>query len=148
MTILNKWDEVLIHESVKKARTIVLEEGAICLLAKLSASGSEILRSDVSAGWWTEIYRKWARTLKLVVQFDTPAPVLLKRIRSRELQYEIGTMSDQRATAYLTHIQESQNRVLSNLVALSNGPKLHRFSTLEGSPEQIYADIVNILYSA
>src|ERR1044071_7415802 len=38
MTILNKWDEVLIHESVKKARTIVLEEGAICLLAKLSAS--------------------------------------------------------------------------------------------------------------
>jgi thymidylate kinase len=146
MTILNKWNEVLVHQSAKYGKTIVLEEGAICLLAKLSAFGSELLKSEVSAVWWKDMYRKWARTINLVVQLDTPIPNLLKRIRARESQYEIETMSDAKAIEYLTCIQESQEKVLSHLAAESNGPGLYRFSTLECSPEQIYTDIVKVLY--
>jgi adenylate kinase family enzyme len=148
MTILNKWNEVLVYQSAKFGKTMILEEGAICLLAKLSASGSEILKNEVSAAWWRQMYQKWAQTISLVIQFDTPISVLLNRIRSRELQYEIETMSDENAVQYLTRIQESQENVLSRLTAETNGPQLYRFSTLECSPEQIYSQIVKVLYPA
>ena len=148
MTILNKWNEVLVQRSSVYGKTVVLEEGAICLLAKLSAFGSELLRSEVSAGWWKDIYRKWAQTITLIIQFEAPIPVLLNRIRSRELQYEIGTMSDEKATEYLTRIQESQEHVVSHLMGEPNGPKLYRFPTLDCSPEQIYTEIVKVLYPA
>ena len=148
MTILNKWNEVLVRRSAKYGKTIVLEEGAICLLAKLSAFGSELLKSEVSAGWWKNMYQKWAQTINLVVELETPVANLLNRIRARELQYEIETMSDEKAIEYLTRIQEAQENILSHLVAESNGPQLFRFSTLECSPEQIYTDIVKVLYPA
>ena len=141
MTILNSWNKVLVRQSAKYRKTIILEEGAICLLAKLDAFGSDILKSEASTEWWNETYQKWARTITLIIQLDTPIPILLKRIRSRELQYEIGSMTDQKATEYLSHIQSSQEKILSRLTAESNGPRIYRFSTLEGSPEQIYAAI-------
>ena len=147
MTILNNWNDVLVERSLRSGKTIILEEGAICLLAKLSAFGSEVLKNEVSAGWWKEVYQKWAQTIALVIQLDTPISTLLKRIRSREAQYEIGTMSNEQATEYLTRIQESQENVLSHLVAESNSPRLYRCSTVERSPEQIYTELAEVLYS-
>lgn len=145
MTILNKWDETLIRQSIRSGKTIILEEGAICLLAKLSAFGSAFLRSDGSSEWWKTIYEKWARTLHVVIQLETPIPALLKRIRSRELQYEIGSMSDEQALRYLTQIQEAQNETVKHVTTNSQGPKLYRFPTAECSPEQIYRDVMQVL---
>jgi adenylate kinase family enzyme len=145
MTILNKWDETLIHQSIRRGKTIILEEGAICLLAKLSAFGSDFLKSDVSDEWWKNTFRKWAETINVVIQLDTPISILLKRIRSRELQYEIGTMSDEEALCYLTQIQTAQNTIVSHLMAESHHPELHRVSTADCSPEQIYRDVMKVI---
>lgn len=145
MTILNQWDETLIRQSVRSGKTIILEEGAICLLAKLSAFGSDFLRSQVSAEWWQTIYEKWARTIHVIIQLETPIPALLKRIRSRDLQYEIGSMSDDQALNYLTQIQEAQLQTVEHLMVNSDCPKLYRFPTAECSPEQIYRDVMQVL---
>ena len=147
MTILNKWNDVLVERSLRRGKTIVLEEGAICLLAKLSAFGSEVLKNEVSARWWRDMYQKWAQTIALVIQLDAPIPNLLKRIRSRESQYEIGTMSDEQAIEYLTRIQKSQEIVLSHLVTESDSLRLYRCSTVERSPEQIYTEVAGLLNS-
>lgn len=137
MAILEGWWRKLERLAANGAGTILLEEGAVCLLAKLHAFGASSLRGDSVRGWWDEMYRHWAATLDLIVVLEASAPVLLRRIRGRHLQYEIAGLSDEDALAYLNHICESERQVLSALAAVPGSPEILRFDTEICPPDQI-----------
>jgi adenylate kinase family enzyme len=144
MTILTGWNLALRKTVSSSDQIIILEEGAICLLAKLHGFSSKILRDPCADEWWHKTYEKWAQTLDMVVLLDSSIPVLLKRIRSRELQFEIEDMPEKEALEYLGRIQTAENHILANLMAEPKRPELFRFST-EKSPEQICAEVTRVL---
>ena len=129
MTILQGWHCELERLAVSCGKTVVLEEGAICLLAQLHGFGAEPLRSKDAKRWWDETYRRWAETLDLVIVLEASASTLLQRIRSRGRQYEIGEMTDEEAIKYLTHIAEAERHVLSALATVPGGPRILFFDT-------------------
>jgi adenylate kinase family enzyme len=142
MTIVREWPRVLERPVSVNKTIVVLEEGAICLLAKLHGFGSSLLRSESAQEWWIHMYQEWAETLDVVIQLDTPISTLVERIRSRKQQYEFQEMSDEEAFKYLTLIQIAQEHVLSALTAGARSPKLLVFNTVEKSSEQICEEVV------
>ena len=146
MTILTGWDVILKKMISSNNQMVILEEGAICLLAKLYGFGSEIFQLQVAVNWWHKMYKKWARTLDMVIILDTPIDTLLKRIRSRDLQYEIKDMPDEKAHQYLSQIQNAETHLISNL-QIKNGPAVFHISTLDKNPDQIAAEINAVLCS-
>ncbi len=129
MAILQRWDRELERMAVRGGKVIILEEGAICLLAKLRAFGAEGLKAAAAAQWWEETYRRWASTLDLIIVLEASIPTLLARIRGREQQYEIGTMTDQEAVRYLNQIDAAERAVLAGLSAVPHGPEIRHFDT-------------------
>jgi hypothetical protein len=121
---------------------VVLEEGAVCLLAKLYGYGAGPLRSENAREWWNHMYKEWAKTLDVVIRLDAPLTTLLERIRARGVQYEFKEMSDEEAFKYLALIQIAQEHVLSALTAEVRGPKILCFNTVEKSSEQICDEMV------
>jgi thymidylate kinase len=142
MTILQGWHRVLGRPGSSNDTIVVLEEGAICLLAKLQSSGSELLKSENVQKWWECMYKQWAETLDLVIRLDTPIPILVERIRARDMAHEIDELTDQEAIKYLTHIRTAQEHVLSALMVMTGAPKILHFNTVDKTPDQIYDDVV------
>jgi hypothetical protein len=142
MTILQGWHRVLERVGSSAGTVVILEEGAICLLAKLRGFGSQLLTSESARQWWQCTYRQWAETLDWVIRLDTPTSILVKRIRARDMAYEIGELTDEEAARYLAHIQAAQDDVLSVLMAMAGAPKLLCFDTVERTPEEICDQVV------
>jgi broad-specificity NMP kinase len=142
MTILTGWDLVLKKMTSSNKQMVVLEEGAICLLAKLYGFGSDIFQEPCAKEWWQKAYGKWAHTLDMVIVLDTPIDILLKRIRSRELQYEIKGMFDEDATKYLDRIHKSEIHAMS---CMKEGPSVFHIQTQGKGPDQIADEINSIL---
>jgi AAA domain len=144
MTILQGWHRELERLAVCSGKTVILEEGAICLLAKLHGFGAEPVRSDNARRWWDETYRRWAETLDLIIVLEASPPTLLQRVRKRGLAYEIDEMTDEEAVGYLAHIGAAQGQVLSALAAMPGGPQILRFNTEDHSLDQFdFLDAVN-----
>jgi hypothetical protein len=137
MMILQGWHRELERLARRGCKTIILEEGAVCGLAKLHGFGSEPIRSECAQRWWDEVYQRWAETLDLVVLLEASVPTLLQRIRSRGQQFEIGKMTDEEATKYLASIRAAQGQVLSALTAIPGGPQILRFNSEDCTPDQI-----------
>lgn len=137
MAILSGWHRVLRQQAHSNCATILLDEGAICLLARLHEFGSVTARSLGAERWWADIYEQWAQTLDVVIWLDTPVPVLLERIRKREKQYEIAAMSDEGALAYLSRIRLAQQYALDRLVAKTQRLTVVHINTTEKMPQLI-----------
>lgn len=129
MTILQGWHGELERLARRGCKRIILEEGAVCGLAKLYGFGSEPIRSECAKRWWDEMYQRWAETLDLVVLLEASVPTLLQRVRSRGQQFEIGQMTDEEAMKYLASIRVAQGKVLSALTAIPGGPQILRVNS-------------------
>jgi hypothetical protein len=141
MTILNGWHRELRQKGVDDRSILVLEEGAVCLLAKLHAFGSATLKGESAKIWWCPVYKQWAETLDFIIKLDTPLPILVKRIRARGMVHEIDGMTDKEALEYLECIQSAQGQVISNLTLGGKGPIVFTFNTEEKTPEQICSEL-------
>lgn len=142
MTILQGWPRMLERSRSSSDTIVVLEEGAVCLLAKLQGFGSQLLHSERARKWWERMYQHWAETLDLVIRLDTPTPILVERIRTRGLAHEIDELTDQEAARYLAHIRAAQEHVLSGLMAAAKGPRVLCFNTADTTPDQICDRVV------
>jgi hypothetical protein len=138
MTILEGWPRKLERLATRDGKTIILEEGAVVLSARLHFRGAEPLRGKDAAAWWDKIYRRWAGTLDMVILLETPIPTVLTRIRWRgDKQYEIGGMTDAEAMKHLARIVDSQMQVLSALTAIPGGPQILRVNLEDRTPDQM-----------
>jgi hypothetical protein len=138
MTILQGWPRELERLATRGGKAIILEEGAVNLLAKLLFWGAEPLRGEDATRWWDKIYRRWAGTLDMVILLEAPIPTVLKRIRRRGgKQYDINEMTDAEAMKHLARIVESQRLALSTLTAIPGGPRILRVNSEDRTWDQI-----------
>ncbi len=146
MTILQGWDRVLERQNSGHGRIIILEEGAICLLAKLHFLGSTSIKSDYAQKWWRGMYRRWAKTLDMIIHLEAPAPVLVERVRSRNCIHEISQLTDQEAVTWFDGVRAAQNLVIANIIAENSGVKVLCFDTIKKTPDQIYDELTAFGY--
>jgi hypothetical protein len=137
MVILSGWSKGLKHAVSSNTKVIILEEGAICLLAKLYGFGSDTIQNQSFNSWWNKTYRDWANTLDLIVVLNAPTPTLIQRIRAREEQFEFHGMSDRDASCYLDKIQKTQESMIAALKATPTNPQILSFDTIEMQTHQI-----------
>jgi hypothetical protein len=141
MVILRGWPRDLRRRS-QDGTTVVLEEGCVSYLAKLRRSGSDASSSESARRWRQSTYELWAETLDAMVQLETPIPILLGRIRARDMQYEVGDMPDEHALDYLASIRAAQDDVVAGLVARTRRSKLFCLDTVDRSPEQLCDEVM------
>ena len=143
MVILSEWSRVLEKQAFEKGKTILLDEGAVELLAWLYGFGSDYLRGNCAKNWWDRTYRQWSKTINMIIYLDSPIPVLLERIRTRDNGWD--KESDADIIKMFTTLRASHEQVLGILKAESDCPIL-RFNTLVSSTNQIGNEILNHLH--
>ncbi len=144
MTILRGWDSHLQRAAEAKGTMLVLEEGAICLMAKLRGFGSEAIRGEGADKWWLNIYKRWADTLDVIVRLDAAPATLLQRLRQRDTKYEFDQMDDEQAINYLERIKAAQESVVDSLLRITRKTRLLQFETETSTPEQICREIFSL----
>jgi broad-specificity NMP kinase len=145
MTILRGW-HILLKRSVKRDNIIVvLDEGAVCLMYKLLFSGSDLLNSESARAWWDETYEKWANTLDLVVRLESPPETLVERVRARNTFHEINELTDSDAIQWFKGVQDTEDKVISNLRGRNKTLMLADFNTSDSSPDQIFEELWGLI---
>jgi len=143
MTILNGWYQVLKQWARKKDSSIILDEGPICLMAKLTGFGSQRLqKSQYALQWWDSMFNEWAQALNIIVKLETPNLTLMKRIRARRESFEFFELSDKEVIQYLTKINTAQEDVISHLQSRATGIVTLRFNTIQESLELMAEKII------
>jgi hypothetical protein len=123
------------------AGTVILDEGAVYMLARLQVYGADRIRSRAYPRWWLEAIQGWARTLDLIVWLDAPDPVLRHRLRERRQTHPAKHLSDEAVSSFLACYRDAYWRVISTLTALE-GPRVLTIRTDEASVEDVVGRVV------
>ena len=142
MTILWGWPARLKRRRRYPCTTVLLEEGGLCLLAKLRAFGSAAINGPEAQVWWARMCDQWAGTLDVVIRLDAPAATLVRRVRSRRLVHEIDALSNDQAAQYLERIRNAQTTVLSRIMRQARHPSLLEFNTTIASAAEISENVL------
>lgn len=137
MIILQGWPRALEQQAAGRRQPILLDEGPICLMAKLQGFGAAPVRGEGAKSWWTAMYGRWAQTLDLVIVLESSIPTQLQRIRQRGLAHETDGMTDEAAMQHLARIGAALEQVLIALAAVPGGPQVLRVNTEDGASVQI-----------
>lgn len=137
-TILSGWSRVLRRRRSGRYTALLLEEGPVCLLAKLHIFSSRaLLRTRAWEKWYQRMCRRWAKTMDMCVCLDAPAPTLYQRVQARTTPHETNTFSYGAALQYLADIRSAQQAVLSDLQRHSSDIHLLQFDSEAESPASI-----------
>jgi hypothetical protein len=137
MVLLTGWPGELERELARGSRTLILDEGPICFLARLHAFGSPALKSRGAEPWWQRMYQAWSRKVNCIIRLDLPDAVLVERIREREMPQEVKDMEDEAAFQYLQRLRSAQDYLLAALAAESRCPAVFQFDPRCASPERV-----------
>jgi deoxyadenosine/deoxycytidine kinase len=145
MTIISGWHRII--NKKKSSAVLIFDEGPIGMLARLHLSDHSFTQSNTGRKWFVSMQQRWSSILDVVVRFETPIPVLLDRIRSREKQYEIREMADETALDHLMQIELAQKYILSTLSCETELCNIVHVNTIDRNPEQIGNHLVVIFES-
>jgi thymidylate kinase len=137
MTILNGWHHTLRQQASNTAKVVILDQGPVYLLARLSSFGSKILKSRSLKKWWKGMYQVWSATLDMVIWLDTADSILVERIRARETWHVTKGKTEAEAFDFLAASRAAYQQVFSALANEAGGPRLLRFDTSRDSLEEI-----------
>jgi len=122
ITYLGSLYRLLQEERPTGGGTIVLDEGAVYMLARLEVFGADRIRSIAYTRWWRGAIEEWARMLDLIVWLDAPDAVLRERLRGRRQPHPVKELPDCAIDRFLAAYRESYDRVIRALAA--RGPKV------------------------
>ena len=142
MVILTGWHHLLYKKSLNNRHIIVVDEGPICVLAKLYANQSPALASEGASQWWDKMYKQWSEILSCVIYLDTNEIELIKRIRSRDMWQEVKVLSDEEAIKYLGNIRNAHKHILSGVLSQQKKLKFIGIDTSIISYEDIYKKVI------
>jgi hypothetical protein len=114
------------------ASAIVLDEGAVYMLARLLVYGGERIRGRAFQRWWSEVIEQWAHALDLLVCLDAPDAILVQRLRSRNQPHAVKALSDEAIAKFISSYRAAYDRVIASLT-VSGGPRVIRVRTDEES---------------
>jgi broad-specificity NMP kinase len=122
-----RWDEVkqivrlvvfrqlLKQEQLQHYQTLILDEGAVFMLAKLHAFGRENIKSRFCERWLQDFVRQWASTLDAVICLDAPDSILAERIRARNKAHRVKEETDREIHEFLGRYRASYEKIISDL---------------------------------
>ena len=125
---LDALHQLVVRESTKDTKLLILDQGPVYTLTYLRLRGHESVKNGCFTGWWKNSYAKWASTLHAIVWLDAPDGVLAHRIRSREKPHEVKDFSDQAIRQFLHDYRGAYEDVIAALTA-HHGPKLLKLDT-------------------
>jgi hypothetical protein len=132
----------LLHEpAFVRAGTVILDEGAVYMLARLQVHGADRIRSRAYLRWWHGAIEAWARTLDLVVWLDAPDPVLRERLRGRAQSHPAKHVSDDAVSSFLACYRDAYWRVIAALTA-TDGTRVLTVRTDHESVDDIVSRVV------
>jgi len=123
ITYLGSLYELLRERSGASAGTVLLDEGAVYMLARLEVLGAERIRSAAFAGWWRAAIEAWSSTLDLIVWLDAPDPILRDRLRRRPQSHPVKRLSDDAIDRFIASYRDSYRHVIRSLME-ARGPRL------------------------
>jgi deoxyadenosine/deoxycytidine kinase len=126
-------------------RAVVLDEGPIFTLARLTACGRTppAMSRALERCWWRAL-DQCARTVDAVIWLDAPDHILAQRIRERAKSHQVKGKAEQTIHEFLSCYRSSYSRIISQLAA-KRGTKVLGFSTASESLEQIADKIMAAL---
>lgn len=130
------------RESSKGYQALLLDEGTVFALAKLSAFGHKNVVADGSDRWMQSLFNRLAPMLTAVIWLDAPDTVLAKRIRERDKPHRMKYVSDAEIRDHLALYRKSFEQVVSQLRQRS-GLKVFRFSTDQEPLEAIAQKVLS-----
>jgi hypothetical protein len=101
---------------------VVLDEGAVYMLARLLVFGDERIRTAAFARWWSAAIANWASVLRVLVWLDAPDSVLIERLRTRRQVHPVKALPDDEVIRFLGLYRAAYTCVLGELVACG-GPR-------------------------
>lgn len=111
---------VLNRESASAYRAIVLDEGPVFSLVRLSLFQGASRGTGRVAREWHRALEYWARGLAAIFWLDAPNPVLASRIRNRVKDHRVKTGTEHEVHAFLDRYRAAYQDVIERMTA--NGP--------------------------
>lgn len=115
---------------------VIVDEGAVYMLARLQVFGADRIRSAAYARWWHGAIEAWARMLDLIVWLDAPDPILRARLRGRRQPHPARELPDEGIDRFIATYRDSYRRVVRALVQ-ARGPEVLVIRTDRESTAQI-----------
>jgi deoxyadenosine/deoxycytidine kinase len=136
---------VTLHRLLKQKwvgnyETVILDEGAVFTLARLSAFGREDIKSRFSDKWSQRFLKQWARTLNTIIWLDAPDSILTQRIRARSKAHRVKEKTDLEISAFLTTYRHSYQTIISELTTYCD-LKVIKFNTAELAQERLVEEV-------
>lgn len=100
-----------------EADAILLDEGPVFSLARLSVFQQANQQAGRLADAWHAELDRWSGLLDLVIWTDAPDAVLAERIRSRLKRHQIKGGSDAEVAVFLERYRQAYREILSSLTA-------------------------------
>jgi deoxyadenosine/deoxycytidine kinase len=125
---------------VKDYRTVILDEGAVFALAKLSAFGREDIKSRFTDKWSHLLLEQWARTLNTIIWLDAPDSILTHRIRARSKAHQVKEKTDLEISEFLATYRHSYHKIISDLTTYCD-LKVIKFNTAELAQERLVEEV-------
>jgi adenylate kinase family enzyme len=141
MVLLSGWAGELDREYYRTGKTLILDEGPVCFLARLHAFGTSAMKGPGTRRWWQWMFREWSRKIDCIIRLDLPDEVLVSRIRARDMPQEVKEMTDEAAFQYLQRIRQAQEYLLEALAAEARGPAVFQYDPRRASPDRVRTQV-------
>jgi len=123
-------------QASQPATLTMLDQGPVYMLTRLRGLCAKHTGSRALGIWWSDLLRRWAATLDLIIWLDAPDPILLERIRARDKWHSVKHASDQEAYRFLMNFRIAYEQVVSKMTS-RDGPRVMRFDTSQEPLQQI-----------
>jgi shikimate kinase len=141
---LRAFPSLLEHAGGSGHQTILLDEGPVFSLGRLSV----FQRAHEGSGWlaraWTAEVERWSKRLAAVVLLDADNEVLAQRIRNRAKQHPVKHRSDREILEFLDSYRAAYRDIATRLIA-GGRVRMIELDTTSRPFEDIAADVVNAL---
>ena len=142
MAILNGWDEYLDRLTDATNTTILLDQGAIFLIAYLNIWGPRGLWKPNMQGWWDKVFKKWSKTIDLIFLLDASDEILISRINSRTQDHHLKGGNKQISQNWIAKYRSLYNEILDKLASFNQNILIIRINSGEHTIEDILNKIV------
>ena len=135
---------VLARETSPAYRAIMLDEGPVFSLSRLSVFHDACMGNGRLARAWRTALDAWAVGLDAIVWLDAPNPVLAQRIRGRVKAHRVKDKTDREVFEFLDRYRSAFREVLTRLTTTSR-VRLVWVDTAAESVDQAATRILDVL---
>lgn len=109
----------LLRREVAAGReTVLMDEGAVYMFARLLVYGGGRTASRAFGHWWKRAITEWADELHLLVCLDAPDPELVRRMRARPQRHRMQALPDSAVLGFISEYRSAYARVIEALTAI------------------------------